>query len=253
MADGIRIVELCKNGLLPKASRGLVVMHDAEGKPTELTCTLRYKPGAKFIAGAHLVNVALCALFMTRPSQIAAMFCKSQWHTNVPFWKFTQSILESATDMPPSVETACAVDNPNVRSFVLRCWYRLKTRLGFQFTEKLLAHGARAKWPESHEWTPTLTKWMVQLQTPFAVSAGSAGDLVVSKLNIVIPKRDKIVLMLMILFRRPLGYGEQSTDNMLCSAIGITQFPQLYCPEACEAHHLIKTAIDWRLDRTRTA
>lgn len=252
MADGIRIMQLCNAGLLPKASRGLTVMHTAAGEPTELTCTLKFKPGAKFIAGVRLVNVALCALFLTHRVQIAAMFCKAQWVERSPFWTHAEAILNSATDMPKSIERACMVDNPNVRSFTLRCWYRLRSRLGFQMTEKLLAFGTKAKWPDGHEWTPTIAKWMVQLQTPFAVASGTGGDLIISNIHLAIPMRDKIVLMLMVLFRCPLGYGETKVENNLSEAIGITRFPQLFSAEKCQAHCLINLSIDWRRSQAKT-
>ena len=246
IAHGTRIVNLCSGSLIPITKRGLTVFHTLNKEATELTCSLRFKPGGKPIAGARLVRVALIALFMTVSPQSALCFCKGGWTTTASeFWAAVQVILAPAIDMPPTISTASKIENPNVRNFVLRSWYRLRSRLGYQETEKVLSEAIAHPWPNG-SWTTTLCKWMKQLQTPLVITNESNADLFVGRIPIAIPKRDKIALSLMILFREPIAYGEKYSTSELSQALAFDTATALFSPQACSLHSEILLAMKHR-------
>lgn len=144
--------------------------------------------------------------------------------------------------MPPTICEASRIENPNVRNFVLRCWYRLRARLGNQETEKVLNAAIRKAWPNG-DWTPVLCRWMKQLQTPIVISTPAKSDLFVGRLPVGISHRDKIALCLMILFREPLAYGERLSTSELAKAMELDIATNLFNPQPCPVHSAIKLAM----------
>jgi hypothetical protein len=247
VAHGTRIVELCSKSLLPVTSRGLTVFHTRAKLPTELTCSLKFKPGAKVIDSTQFVTISMLCLFMTMHPTAALAFCKGKWTFEPsPFWERVRVILAPAIDIPPTVEEATRIENPQVRSFVLRCWYRLRSRLGYQETERVLVAACNgAAWPNG-PWTKTICKWMKQLQTPIVVTTLAKADIFIGRVPIGIPRRDKVTLSLMILFREPLAYGERHSESELSKALQFDTADALFKPQACFLHHGILLAMKWR-------
>lgn len=246
VAHGTRIAELCSRSLVPVTQRGLTVFYTLTKEPTELTCSLKYKPSGKTIDSARLVSIAVISLFMTMSPVAALAYCKGKWSSEPSlFWAKVRVVLAPAIDMPPTISEASRIENPNVRNFVLRCWYRLRTRLGIQETEKVLRAATTRQWPNG-DWTPLLCKWMKQLQTPLVISTQSKADLFVGRVPVAIPYRDKVALSLMILFREPLAYGERRMTTELAKATQFDIATALFNPQPCPLHLAIRLAMKFR-------
>lgn len=252
IAHGTQIVDLCSRGLVPVTKQGLTVFHTTKMKPTELTCSLRYKPTGNQIDSTRLVHIAVISLFMTMRPQAALAYCKGKWtYSPSMFWEMVRVILAPAIDMPPTIAAASAIDNPNVRSYVLRSWYRLRSRLGYEETERVLLAAIKLPWPHG-VWTTIICKWMKQLQTPIVITTPPKADLYVGSVPVAVSYKDRIALLLMILFREPLAYGEKYVNNSLSTAMGLDNATTLYDPEPCSLHQDILLAIKHRTQFVET-
>ena len=244
LCHGSRAATLCAAGLTPFASHGMTTFLTPDGSPTELTCALCFKPGHAYIHSSRLVLLALCCMFQTMSPTAAVAFCKSKWNAGGAFWCGIRTYLQAAVDIPPTINEATKVDNPNCRSFVLRAWLRLQCRVGLNYTERFVEHATASPWAEG-TWTPTLCKWLTQMKAPYVMCQANAADFVAGGIGVAISKRDRVALLLMTLFRDPLAWGERMPVSSAIQS-SLQAFPELHAPRACTEHAVLLSSIRLR-------
>ena len=241
VAHGTKVVEYCEQGLNPTTTKGFTTFSTKKGS-TELTCSLEFHAGDIFIPAEKLVVISLCCLMMTMNKTTAVAFCSTKWHTDSFFWHHIKILLGPSFLLPSMIETACLIENPNCKSFALRCWNRLRSRLGLILTDKILTDIVEMQWSEG-KWTAVFCRWMSKLQTPYVMTQTSKADLIVGGLGIAIPKRDKVFLCLLSLFSEPFNWGEKKPTECPFFEI-IDKCNDLYHPSSCDEHRQILTAIE---------
>lgn len=248
-----RIAELCSNGLHPKPHNGLTTFYlPGEISATELTCSLKYKPGASYIDGSRLVAIALCSLFLKlNPIEVIA-FCKSKWEifSENFFWVSVKLYLEHSITMPPNIREAVKIENPEIRNFVLSAWNRLCVRSTLTYVDQFLSSLVSLQWNKnSKAWGADICRHLNLLQTPFVITTADKGDFIIEGVPIKVSKRDKVALILLMLFAKRkdglLPWGEKSPepDKSPCFDV-FSEFDEIYNPKRCWVHECISLSLD---------
>ena len=252
IAHPTRIADLCANGLLPRPQSGLTTFFvPGRNTATELTCSLKYVPGASVIDNVRLVALTVTCLFLKLLPVEAVAFCKCRWDA-LPanqFWVAVKRYLEHSISMPPCIQEAAMIENPTVRTFVLASWYRLSVRSTLSYVDEFLSAAAAEQWTAySKVWGPTVCRHLKVLQTPFVVTTHDKADFVIEGVGVKVPLRDKVAVVLLMMFavrqdgavpwgeRRP-GKGETPIDGLFL------EFSELYEPKRCWVHECLAAAL----------